>query len=126
MRYIFIISSALLVLLSCSQPTDRHQNSTVIKADVHLANGESLFKDKCSSCHRYQKGAEIRFNISVLERLSEEYFIKYIQNSKKLKDQGDGYAQAMDKEYDYNYEHRFNQLTDNDIQDLIKFIKTIP
>ena len=72
------------------------------------------------------KGDESRFG-EIFERLpepSESYFAKYIQNSKKLKSDGDAYARHLDIVFASDYEHLFSELTELEIQELIIFIKT--
>jgi hypothetical protein len=106
--------------------------SKTITENYRLTNfgiGKTLFTKHCSSCHYPpdQFAWDAYTFDHLFERLPEpadEYFIKYIQNSKGLKASGDAYARKLDLMYDTDYEHNFkDSISEKDMTSLIYYIK---
>ena len=124
-----------LVFSNCnSKPGTSKQISTIDSSRIkqltlNYEEGKVIFKKYCATCHiapEKQVTDQYIFD-NLFERLPsppEEYFIKYIQDSKTLKLSGDGYALQIDSISNSKYEHSFkDSLTLNNFGDLIIYIK---
>jgi len=127
-----------LVIASCgpdsnikndSRDKTRGQDSTVrVRAYLETyESGKHIFKQHCEYCHGTPQARDVQIFDHVFDRMpqpSEDFFARFVQDSKKLKLVGDKYALSLDSKFDSNYEHNFkDSLTRNDIKDLILYIK---
>src|SRR5579871_1912202 len=122
-----------IVSMSCNdnQPKNKILADT-LKAKNFATNytkGKLIFDKFCNGCHTPpEKKAtdQIMFD-NLFEKLPspfEEHFIKYIKNSKSLKDAGDNFAKELSKVYNSTYEHNFaDKLTDEEFYNLIVYMK---
>src|SRR5690349_6192678 len=75
--------------------------------------GKLIFAKYCNACHyapHSQVTAEPPIFDNLFERMPEppeEYFIKYLQDSKALKDGGDKFALQEGQLFENGYEHHF-------------------
>jgi len=60
---------------------------------------------------------------SITDRLprTSNYFKIFIQNSDSLKKSGDPYANKLEAESHADYEHKFKNLTDKEINDILEY-----
>ena len=93
--------------------------------------GKFHFNRLCNNCHiapETKKHDQYSF-VNLFERLpdpGEEFFIKYITNSKSLKVSGDEYAVKLDHLYDSPFEHLFrDSLTKSQMASLVNYLKVV-
>jgi cytochrome c2 len=88
-------------------------------------NGERLFKKHCSTCHLIDKNASDANHLDgVCNRLpSRDWFSHYLRNSDSLKKSGDAYALRLDEKWNSKAEHRFRDLSANELEDLYQFLR---
>lgn len=91
--------------------------------------GKQLFSRFCNTCNVAPE-RDIRDQYlfdNLFERLpspSEDYFIRYLSDSKQLKQSGNEYAKQVDAVWDNDYEHQFkNSLSNKGFSSLITYIK---
>ena len=91
--------------------------------------GKSIFRKYCNTCHYApEKNVLDQYTFdNLFERLpppAEEYFSKYIRDSKSLRDSGNKRAIEIQEARRSDYEHNFkDSLSLKDITDLIVYIK---
>ena len=94
--------------------------------------GQKLFKANCNSCHVAPEKHILDQYLfdNLFERMpikAEDYFIKYISDSKQLKATGNEYANKVDAAWNSVYEHLFkDSLSSEDFVNLITYIKIAP
>ena len=88
-----------------------------------------IFEKHCATCHtppHIYETDQFLFD-GLFHRhppRSEEYFIKFITNSKTLEDSGDKYFQELKKVYNSNYIHHFkDSIPQTKFSSLIYYIK---
>ena len=125
----------ILFIVSCGQSsTDNVKLTETSNARIHevlksFTSGKIIFQKHCSYCHAPPD--EFAWDAYTFDHLferlpkpPEDYFMRYIQDSKKLKMAGDSYANKLDTTYNSDYEHNFKDtLSEQDMEDLIVFIK---
>ncbi len=85
------------------------------------SDGEALFV-VCSACHTIGEGKRVGPDLQgISERRSEEWIIKFVQNSTDLIASGDPDAIAVFEEYN-NMPMPPNDLSDDEVRSLIAFI----
>ncbi len=87
------------------------------------AEGESLFKQKCSACHAVDRvviGPALK---GVEARRKEEWLIKWIKNSQSLVKAGDADAVKLFKEYNSTVMTAFPELSDDNIKSILAYVK---
>lgn len=88
------------------------------------ANGESIFKANCTSCHVVGDNKVVGPGLkNVHQRRSEEWLLKWIKNSSALIKSGDADAVKLFEENNKIAMPAFN-LKDDEIKALIAYIKT--
>ena len=97
----------------------------IIPHNESEANGQKLFMTHCRQCHAPMDiqpciGKSLR---SITDRLprTSNYFKIFIQNSDSLKKSGDPYANKLEAESHADYEHKFKNLTDKEINDILEY-----
>ncbi len=109
------------------QISDSNEKSVADSAKYH--EGQLIFRKYCNTCHVVpERNVTDQYLFdNLFERLpapSEQYFIKYMQDSKSLKASGDKYALHVDELWDSGYEHNFkDSLSQSNFSDLITYIK---
>lgn len=136
MRLLFLLSC--IVFASCnSSPVEQKPVSTPIAEPSKVeqfkqidTKGEQTFTAYCSRCHIVpdQGSEDPAIFLGLFDHLpppAEQYFERFIMDSKALKASGDKYANSVDDAYNSDYEHQFaDTLTQKDVQNLIVFIKS--
>jgi Cytochrome c len=135
-----LVSSLAINFLSCDsgnqervestdEITDRIDTIAFKQAALVYSEGKQLFGRYCNTCHyapEKQVFDQYTFD-NLFQRLpppAEDYFVKYISDSKALKASGNQYAKQVDEVYNSTYEHHFkDSLTTGDFTNLIGYIK---
>jgi cytochrome c2 len=88
-------------------------------------DGESIFKAKCSACHRVDGKKLVGPGLgNIGDKRSQEWLISWIKDSQKLIKSGDADAIAVYEEYSKIAMQGFPELTDAEIISMIDFLKT--
>ncbi|RAW02205.1 c-type cytochrome [Pseudochryseolinea flava] len=120
----FLILLLALVLTSCERTGKKVSEQAIHIEQVRI--GQTVFQENCQSCHKMNRRDESMF-LEIFDRLpqpSDSYFAKFVRDSKKLKKSGDEYARYLDIHYGSDYEHTFSELTEEEIYDMIQYIKS--
>jgi hypothetical protein len=134
LKIILLVSLFCFCLLQCNtrsknnqQASNPNEKSLADSAKYH--EGQLIFRKYCNTCHfAPEKNVTDQYLFdNLFERLpspSEQYFIRYLQDSKSLKTSGDEYASDLDKTWGHDYEHNFkDSLSQSNFSDLITYIK---
>ena len=125
-------------LTSCKYEKD-NSNSADTAGLIHnqlvdtvasFEHGKYIFAKYCTDCH-YRPDSKIIADPPLFDNLfermpapSDDYFVKFLQSSKTLKQSGDEYSNEVDQMWDQAYEHNFrDRLTQADFKDLIVYFK---
>ncbi len=96
-------------------------NYSFIQADVE--NGKKLFNGRCASCHAIDKKVVGPALAGIETRRDEAWLIKWIRNSSEVIKSGDAYAVKLFNEYNKSVMTAFPDLSDDDIRDILAYIK---
>jgi cytochrome c2 len=89
-----------------------------------IANGESLFNANCKTCHRVHQKLVGPALANVYDRAPSIAWLKsFIRNSAALIASGDDYANAIYNEYGKTQMTAFTGLKDDQIMDILAYIK---
>jgi len=100
-----------------------------VRAEVSAVNGEKIFKQYCTSCHKPapfdQKlvGPPLK---DVEKKMSEDWLMKWIRNNAALRASGDKDALAIWNEYGKNEMPTFTSFSDDDIKSILAYIAAPP
>lgn len=101
-----------------------------LRRDSVFMHGRAVFRLHCTACHWApgEHGGCYGAMDDVLNRIpNEHYFVEFASDSRKLKDDGDAYALAVDKRWHSEYEHRFaDSLTARDFDEIIYYLRHVP
>lgn len=86
-------------------------------------NGEKLFSGRCASCHAVDKKVVGPALAGIETRRDEAWLKKWIRNSQDLVKSGDAYAVKIFNEYNKSVMTAFPDLSDQDIRDILDYIK---
>jgi cytochrome c2 len=130
------ISCIIIAAVGCNsrqvEPTESGSSadsSERKKVMGEYARGKSVFGKNCSTCHFAPERNIVDPPIfdNLFQRLphpGEDYFVKYLKDSKALKTSGDEYALKVDEVWHQDYEHHFkDSLSTNDFEALLTYIK---
>ena len=136
MLRLLLFFTAFLIIASCKQRAGTEKSpfvapfvdSTYARHMVdEFKNGSVLFNDNCVACHAAPGKLACP---NILEHLfdnlpkpAEEYFTKYVCNGLALRKSGDKYANAIYEKYNHTFDHQFNKLSQDDIDQLIIYLK---
>lgn len=120
---------AAVVLLSTSIATAQAQDSTSSAAApaapaANTAEGESLFKNNCASCH--STGAEKLVGpglAGIDQRRPMEWIIKWVHNPQGMIDSGDDYAVKLWEAYKPTIMAGYPNLTEAQITGIVEYVK---
>jgi len=87
-----------------------------------VAQGETLFKQNCASCHKVQSqliGPALK---GITERRDEAWIIKWVKNSGQVIKSGDKYAVELFAKFNQSVMPPQN-VTDDEIKSIIAYIK---
>lgn len=99
---------------------------SVSKAAVTPENGEKLFKQYCTSCHKLDSkliGPALR---GIEGTQSEEWLTRWIKNNTELRKSGDKAALAIFDQYGHTEMPTFTDFSDDDVKSILAYIKTAP
>lgn len=114
-----------LVATSVAEP---EKEVTLSASDSAIVNGRYIFCTYCVHCHKAPDRTGMDNPLmGVFERFPQppdKYFIKFVGDSKLLREQGDQYAQSVHASWRSIYNHRFNQLFSNgEFADLLAYMQ---
>ena len=102
-------------------------------ASAAADKGKAIFKANCSVCHYVDKdqtltgpGLKGLFDRIPAKPTKEEWLHKWIKNATKVKQSGDPYATALDAKFPSGTMNEFEFLSDDEINDVIAYIKAPP
>lgn len=96
----------------------------ISNVNVNAQDGATIFKQKCSACHKIGEGKFVGPDlIGVTTKRSEEWLMKWIKSSTALIASGDKDAVAIYNEYNKMAMVDFN-LPDADIKAILSFISS--
>ena len=85
------------------------------------ANGKKIFKAQCAACHKLDKKLVGPALGDVTTRRTEEWLLKWIRNNAELRASGDKDAIAIFEEYNGSVMTAFENLSDQDIKDILAY-----
>ncbi|MGM0579228.1 MAG: c-type cytochrome [Bacteroidota bacterium] len=91
--------------------------------NASVANGERLFVANCANCHEVcdQKlGPPLT---DIMKKRPIPWLVNFIQNSSKVVNSGDKYAQHLYDAYNQMEMPSFTELDEKDVLDILKYIK---
>lgn len=121
---------ALFFIVAFSWMNAQDTPAEAVSGDA--ANGEALFNQHCAICHKLE-GASIGPALGgVIERLQTEqglgveWLHKWIRNNEELRASGDEYANQVFEEWNEVIMLPFEQLSDQEIDDILVYVETPP
>ncbi|MES2796073.1 MAG: cytochrome c3 family protein [Bacteroidota bacterium] len=88
-----------------------------------VANGETLFKNNCASCHNPTEEASIGPGLKGIESRRDYAWIKpWVNNSAKVIESGDAYAVALYNQYNKAQMTSFPTYGDKEIKDILAYV----
>jgi len=101
--------------------------SSSIGNQLNAQDGKALFSQNCASCHAVNKNLTGPALAGVEDRWSEKKNLyAWIKNSAAYLKTGDPYATKLYNEYNKTAMNLFPSLTDQDIDAILGYIKTVP
>jgi len=97
-----------------------------LKAEGDAELGKKLFKANCASCHKLDKKLVGPALGGVSGRRSEEWLLAWIRNNAELRASGDADAKAIFEEYGGSVMNAFENLSDEDIKNIIAYTDAAP
>ena len=88
------------------------------------AEGEKLFNANCTACHAINDKVVGPALKDVIEAEDEAWMIKWIKNSQSLVKAGDPAAVKIFNEYNQSIKSSFPQFSDDDVKNIIAYVKT--
>ncbi|RCH54812.1 cytochrome C [Mucilaginibacter hurinus] len=93
-------------------------------AQDDAAKGETIFKAKCSACHKIdQRSTGPALGERMASETDDAYLVKWIQNSQALVAAGDKRAVAVFKEFNEVMMPPFADLAEADIKNIISYVR---
>ena len=101
--------------------------SSSIGNQLNAQDGKALFSQNCASCHAVNKNLTGPALAGVEDRWSEKKNLyAWIKNSAAYLKTGDPYATKLYNDYNKTAMNLFPSLTDQDIDAILAYIKTVP
>jgi mono/diheme cytochrome c family protein len=101
--------------------------SSSIGNQLNAQDGKALFSQNCASCHAVNKNLTGPALAGVEDRWAEKKNLyAWIKNSAAYLKTGDPYATKLYNEYNKTAMNLFPSLTDQDIDAILGYIKTVP
>ena len=120
MKYLILFS--LILFVACSNPAENRTKEPT--ADLGIANGETLFKANCASCHKPNEkyvGPALQGVANRWE--SKELLYEFIRNSQEVISRN-AYAKKLYEEYKQSPMLPYPNLKDKDIDDILRYCET--
>lgn len=111
-RTSFLIISTLLLI-----------NTSLLQAQESVAEGESLFKQKCTACHAIDRDMIGPRLERVNQRHDEEWLISWIRNSQAMVAAGDETAVGLFEGHNRVVMTAFPELSDENIKNILAYIE---
>lgn len=104
------------------------KNEVMKEYDLSVAAGRCAFLQYCQPCHISPEKQSTDNPLSGLfEKLpapADSFFVKFISDSKTLRESGNSYANAIHQSWKRNYDHKFQYVfTPKEFAGLIAYIK---
>ncbi len=120
-----LIFLSLVFFVACNNPSE-HRADELKKSviDLGLANGETLFKANCASCHKPNEryvGPALQGAVNRWE--SKELLYAFVRNSQEVISRN-AYAKKLYDEYKQSPMLPYPNLTDKDIDDILRYCQT--
>jgi mono/diheme cytochrome c family protein len=97
---------------------------------LKAADGEKLFKQNCSTCHRVDEkkltGPGLKGVFDRVPQPADEWLLKWVKNNDALRASGDVYANKIFKEYNGAVMTVFTHLGDDEIKAILAYVKAPP
>ena len=123
MRFLFFLS--LVFFVACNNPIEnRSEEAVKLTTDLGLANGETLFKANCSSCHKPNEryvGPALQDAVSRWE--TKELLYAFVRNSQEVISRN-AYAKKLYEQYKQSPMLPYPNLKDKDIDDILRYCQT--
>ena len=126
MKGIFKVYLILSVFFAaaCQSSKNRTSGASPHKEKKETRPGEVIFKQQCQVCHGINEdksGPALKVIFS--ENRKMQWVKKFIVNSQQLIQSGDKLANAVYKKYHESYMPEFKQLSEKQLDELLKHIK---
>ncbi|UII25025.1 cytochrome c [Fulvivirga maritima] len=100
------------------------QTDATIPTDKEaVVHGQKLFSDQCAECHEFSRQKTGPSLSSVTDRRPLPWLFDFIESSQTVIGQGDEYAQFLYKSYNNTVMPDFRYLSEEDILDILAYIK---
>ena len=123
MKYLFIL--CVVFFAACNNESEERKEELEKKEAVAVnANGETLFKANCASCHKPNEkyvGPALQGAANRWE--SRELLYAFVRNSQEIISRN-AYAKKLYDEYNQSPMLPYPNLTDDDIKDILVYCET--
>ena len=119
-----LIFLCFVFFAACNTSSTEKKEELKKTIDVGIANGETLFKANCASCHKPNEryvGPALQGVVSRWE--SKELLYAFVRNSQEVISRN-AYAKKLYEEYKQSPMLPYPNLTDNDIKDILSYCET--
>jgi mono/diheme cytochrome c family protein len=90
-----------------------------------ISSGEGTFKQVCASCHGIGRGRLVGPDlINVQQRISQDWFLKFVKSSQSVIKSGDKYADSLFRAYNQVVMPDQPTLSDDQIKNIIAYIES--
>lgn len=119
----FLLSFLFLCIVSSSVIAQADSTAAAATGGGDIANGETLFKNNCASCHNPTDEPSVGPGLKGIESRRDYAWIKpWINNSAKVIASGDPYAVALYEKYNKAQMTSFPTFGDKEVKDVLAYI----
>ena len=119
-----LIFLCFVFFAACNNSSTEKKEELKKNVDVGIANGETLFKANCASCHKPNEkyvGPALQGVVSRWE--SKELLYAFVRNSQEVISRN-AYAKKLYEEYKQSPMLPYPNLKDTDIDDILRYCET--
>ena len=119
-----LIFLCFVFFAACNNSSTEKKEELKKNVDVGIANGETLFKSNCASCHKPNEkyvGPALQGVVSRWE--SKELLYAFVRNSQEVISRN-AYAKKLYDEYKQSPMLPYPNLKDTDIDDILRYCET--
>lgn len=116
------ISFVLIIFLSLSSL--KAQETSVSTDETAITQGETLFRENCTACHRIHENLVGPALKEIYIRRDIDWIKAFVRNSAAVIASGDKYANNLYNEYNKIMMTPFSDFSDEEIESIIAFIKS--
>ena len=119
-----LIFLCFVFFAACNTSSTEQKEELKKTIDVGIANGETLFKANCASCHKPNEryvGPALQGVVSRWE--SKELLYAFVRNSQEVISRN-AYAKKLYDEYKQSPMLPYPNLKDQDIDDILRYCET--